>query len=332
MPAKITLSPGRCKGARTMDHRRKPGKRGECKGWTAGAARRNADFLGSIIPHELTGNGVACSLTLKHCPPTAQAWTDCREKLLWRLGRMGLIRFHWVTEWQMRSRHGDGPVPHLHGILYFSEPSETMAAWVTHHWLSVTRDYGSEAWAQDAKGVPRLSGWLQYLTKHGSRSVKNAQRLRGEMPDEWQTAGRLWGKGGDWPTRSQAVIADDRVFYAYRRLVRGFERSQATTRLAAARRHRNAKQEAQALKGLSFSGRLLKYPQAPRTWQEAQPRSQAQLAAASALRPVSGFLSDFALDRWLQSLPPDLWRYADATEAPPVAKTPRIAADGGAGH
>lgn len=332
MTAKITLSPGRCKGAKAMNHKRKPGKRGDCRGWTTGAARRNADFLGSIVPQELTGNGVACSLTVKDCPPTAKAWADCREKLLWRLGRMGLIRFHWVTEWQMRSRHGGGPVPHMHGIMYFEEPSVVMAEWVKRHWLEVTRDYGSEDWAQDAKGVPRLSGWLQYLTKHGSRSVGNAQRLRGEMPEEWQTAGRLWGKGGEWPTRSQAVIVDDRVFYAYRRLVRGYERSQAATRLATARQWRNAGQEAGAIRSLAYSRQILKYPKAPRSADDAKPRNALQLRAVSALRPVSGFLSDFALDRWLHALPEHLWCYAEATEAPPGVETPNIGTAGGAGQ
>lgn len=330
MVSKITLSPGRGKAAKINNKPRKPGKRGECSGWTLGAARRNADFLGSIIPQELTGHGVACSLTVKDCPPTSKEWHEVREALLQRLRRMGLLRFHWVTEWQMRSRHGGGAVPHMHGIFFFEDPACVMAEWIKKHWLEVTRDFGSEYWAQHASGVPRLAGWLQYLTKHGSRSVSNVQRLRGVMPEEWDTAGRLWGKGGEWPTRSQAVIADDRVFYAYRRLLRNHDKAQAQTRLRQARQWNNAKQIRQALRSISYSRDILKYPKAPRAGVEREQMPRAQIVQVSRIRAVSGFLGDFDVDRWLHSLPPHLWQYE--AEAPPCPLSPcRAVGQGGAG-
>lgn len=336
MVSKITLSPGRGKASKVSNHRRKPGKRGECRGWTAGAARRNADFLGSIVPHELDGHGVACSLTVRIAPGTAKEWHEIREALLQRLRRMGLIRFHWVTEWQLRSRHGGGPVPHMHGIFYFPHRAEKMAEWVIHHWLEVSQSFGSERWAQDAKGVPKLSGWLQYLTKHGSRSVSNVQRMRGTMPEEWETAGRLWGKGGEWPTRSQAVIADDRVFYAYRRLLRKHAEAEARARLLNARRWRNGRQERQALRSLSISRQCLKWPRAPRKGEQPQDLTIAQVAHQSRCKALSGFLGDVDVDRWLHTLPAEWWRYdegEEGAEAPPDPLSSRRAVGaGGAGH
>mgnify|MGYP000156216254 CR=1 FL=1 len=331
MSTKITLSPGRGKAAKISSHARKAGKRGKCSGWTTGAARRNADFLGSIIPNELHGWGVACSLTVRDCPATAQEWADIREALLLRLRRMDLIRFHWVTEWQMRSRYGGGAVPHLHGIFYFPHRAEKMKDWVIDHWLQVTNHLGTEPWSQHAAPVPRLAGWLQYLSKHGSRSVTNAQRLKGTMPDEWDTAGRLWGKGGHWPTRTQAVVADDAVFYAYRRLLRKHDHSEAQTRLRKARKFNEPWKEAQALKSISYSRQILKYPKAPRPNDKERLNHPRDLQARSSLRPVTGYLGDVAVDRWLHTLPEDVWRYDDGNEEPPVTETPSIGVKGGSG-
>jgi hypothetical protein len=309
MSAKITLMPGRGKSAICNTKPRKPGKRGACSGWTRGAVLRNADFLGSIVPEELTGVGVACSLTVLDCPPSPEAWQDARRAFIRRLERMGLVRFHWLTEWQLRERSGGGPVPHLHCILFFKEgASSALAGWVIKHWLEVTSDWRSSGYGQDAKGVTdKIQGWLQYLSKHGSRSVSNKQRIAGMIPDAWSTAGRLWGKGGDWPTSSVAVLADDRTFFLYRRLMRNHAKAAARERLRKARHHGNAQQERSALRSLLFSRDSLKYPYAPRGQEVRQPQTQAQIIRAARCRPMSGFLPDRDVFRWLQALPPSSW-------------------------
>lgn len=332
MTAKITVSPLRGKAAKISNHKRSPGKRGQCSGWTMGAARRNADFLGSIDPELLTGYGVACSLTVRDAPPSPQVWAAMREALLKRLKRMGLIRFHWVTEWQMRSRHGGGPVPHMHGIFYFTEPPNVMAEWVKRHWLDISAEYGTEMWAQNAKGVPQLAGWLQYLTKHGSRSVGNVQRLRGCIPDAWETAGRLWGQGGDWPTRSTAFVTHDAVFYAYRRLLRNHARAEAAARLQRCRAWGGNKLKA-AVKSVTHSRQILKYPRAPRAGLEAQTLPPSECADLSRVRGVAGFLREADVLRWLYAQPQVMWREVeDHREAPEGAAPPtRLASPRGRG-
>lgn len=330
--AKITVSPLRGKAAKISNHKRSPGKRGMCEGWTMGAARRNADFLGSIDPELLTGYGVACSLTVRDVPASPQEWADLRNAFFHRLKRMGLIRFHWVTEWQMRGRYGGGPAPHLHGLLYFDEPSEVMAEWVKKHWLDVTAHLKTLSCSQEAKGVPKLSGWLQYLTKHGSRSIGNKQRLAGVLPDTWETGGRLWGKGGDWPTRSTAYVAQDSLFYAYRRLLRNHAKAEATAQL---RRWqgKDAWKVGNALRAITYSRQTLKYPRAPRAGLEAQTLPPSQCADLSRVRGVSGFLREADVLRWLHAQPRALWReIEDHREAPEGAAPPtRLASPRGRG-
>jgi hypothetical protein len=70
---------------------------------------------------------------------------------------------------------------------------------------------------QDIKVIDSMVGWLKYLAKHGSRSKYHYQRSA--KPSEWDSSGRVWGKGGEWPTR---LTEHDlgRNFYAFRRLVR----------------------------------------------------------------------------------------------------------------
>jgi len=239
---------------------------------------------------------------------------------------------NWVTEWQMRSRHGGGPVLHLHAILYFPHRAEKMVAHVVDHWLAVSAPYGSESWCQHVAPSSRLEGWLQYLAKHGSRSVGNVQRLRGTMPDEWHTAGRLWGKGGAWPTRSQGVYADDAVMYLYRRLQRAYDRADASTRLRNAKKHRNARQQAAALKSVTASRQSLKYPNSRRADGDERITQKTDLVQRSALVALSGYLGDVNVDRWLHSLPEHQWRYSDDTEATPDPLSPdRAVGAGGAG-
>ena len=90
--------------------------RGDVEGWTASSTRSNTRFLYSVEHEKLYGIGFALSLTIRDCPESHDQWHKIRRAFLMRLSRMGLIRCHWLTEWQRRG------CPHLHAAVWF-EPN-----------------------------------------------------------------------------------------------------------------------------------------------------------------------------------------------------------------
>jgi hypothetical protein len=107
------------------DHRRTPPPpRGAIKGWTEGAARRNRAFLRSVDPEPLHADlGYAVTLTLRDVPADAKAWAASINRFLVAMRQLGVIRYHWVTEWTKAGR------PHLHGCLFWAgRPSFRMSA------------------------------------------------------------------------------------------------------------------------------------------------------------------------------------------------------------
>lgn len=190
-----------------------PGKRGKVDGWSPAAARRNSQFLWSVDTDQLTGEGWAFSLTLKDCPPDHLAWDRCRRTFLQWLRDNGALRWHWVVEWQRRG------VPHLHLAVYWPEGTgPTIGVRAIEAWLRAAAEYGPHPRAQDGKPITRTSGWLAYLAKHAVRGVSHYQR-QGKPPG-WEKTGRLWGKGGDWPTADPVRMQmTAQCFYRYRRLV-----------------------------------------------------------------------------------------------------------------
>lgn len=171
----------------------RPGKRGEIKGWSQSAARRNVRFLQSVNVELLDGAGYAVTHTLAETPATADAWESLRDNYLQRLRRAGMVRYHWVTEWTKRGR------PHMHAVLYFESFGLSRVAAILEAWLSVADSMGfvASTRGQDIKPVDGLVGWMQYLSKHASRGVTHYQHQG--APEGWDKTGRLWGKGGDWP-------------------------------------------------------------------------------------------------------------------------------------
>jgi hypothetical protein len=126
---------------------------------------------------------------------------------------MGLIRYHWVTEWQRRG------VPHLHGCLYFDhELHFNELQKIKSHWSKSASEYVANFKAQDIKIVESAVGWLKYLAKHGSRSKHHYQRS--SKPPEWDSSGRVWGKGGEWPIKLTEHVTDNRKIYKLRRLMK----------------------------------------------------------------------------------------------------------------
>lgn len=196
------------------DHER--AKRGEVTGWSASAARRNLAFLRSIEADSLTGHGYTVTFTLKNCPETAEHWKRLREALFMRFTRMGMIRGHWVTEWQKRG------VPHLHGIFYFREPGMQPA--IVNAWLELASEYVVSPKAQHVREVTHIVGWFKYLAKHASRGHQHYQRAAEGIPEGWKKTGRVWGYVGDWPIAEvKRYQVDDMAFFRLRRVARNME-------------------------------------------------------------------------------------------------------------
>lgn len=196
------------------DHDR--AKRNKVKGWSDAATRRNMQFLQSVDVASLTGHGIAFTCTQRDCPPTAKQWHAEIRAFVMRLSRMGMIRLHWVTEWQRRG------VPHLHGVAWFD--SEIPESKIVAAWLAVSSPYTSSPKSQFMAAVSNAVGWFQYMSKHAARGVKHYQRSAENVPVEWKTeTGRVWGKCGDWVTHlPKKLHLETSGFWALRRMCRGW--------------------------------------------------------------------------------------------------------------
>lgn len=225
MPIQTVYPHGGKGGVAPMKNNHLRAPRGEVQGWSDGATRRNTQFLMSVREHELTGAGVALTLTVRDCPASAQDWHKIRRAWIERMRRAGMVRLHWVTEWQRRG------VPHLHCAIWFDDRyriREAIDAWVAVAW-----DYGALPRGQHGRVIDGPVGWFQYLSKHAARGVKHYQRNALNMPEGWQRkTGRVWGHVGHWPLQ-EAVrfnLEDhhgDGGWFAYRRLVRSWRRADA---------------------------------------------------------------------------------------------------------
>jgi hypothetical protein len=192
-----------------------PAKRGAITGWTLQATGRLRRWFYGVDGDALDGHGFALTLTVRDLPPSAEAWTATHRAFLMRMRRAGMVRGQWLTEWQRRG------VPHLHGIVYFSEPSADRSEEVTRAWLEAAERWAPGPAGQHVKDVWGLPGWLQYQAKHSTRGVRHYQRAN--VPEAWQTGtGRLWGHVGEWPLREQLVEVDHATFHRFRRLLRGW--------------------------------------------------------------------------------------------------------------
>ena len=197
-------------------HKRIP--RGEVEGWSHGATRRNTEFLMSIREDRLEGDGYALTLTVRDCPESAQDWHKIRRAWEWRMRRLGMVRLHWVTEWQRRG------VPHLHCAIWLPESAGMESAIAA--WIAVAGIYGAARRGQHGRRIDGPVGWFQYLSKHAARGVSHYQRNIENIPAGWQRkTGRVWGKCGEWPVQQKIRFNlqdqhGDGGWFAFRRLVR----------------------------------------------------------------------------------------------------------------
>lgn len=220
------------------DHLR--GKRGVVGGWSSASTRSNTRFLYSVDEKGLTGAGFALSLSVRDCPPTHDHWQRIRLAFFHRLRRLGLLRAHWLTEWQRRG------VPHLHAAVWLPEPliatpclakygRATLPTTMEHYklyadilaaWLSVAPSAGPKG--QDVKPISDAVGWFKYLAKHASRGVRHYQRSPENIPAGWTRTGRMWGYLGAW-CRHEAMRLElsQRAYWKFRRIVRAYRLADA---------------------------------------------------------------------------------------------------------
>lgn len=266
-----------------------PGKPGtppppgsETKGWSASSARRNKRFLQSIDPAGLWGVGIAVTLTVRETPDSAADWKRALDALTAQWRRWGLIRHHMVTEWQKRG------TPHLHAVAYFDPDvvcrsivggdgirwvhgpmraadwqarMAVTAQLIAFHTTRVWSDRLAPAWGASRKGqhvveVMNPDRWAQYLAKHAARGADHYQRQRDTLPASWHTTGRLWSKGGSWPTREEVYDTDMRTYHRLRRWVRRWQRSRAQRKVALGTRYRNPQQVEAGRRELAALGRV----------------------------------------------------------------------------
>jgi len=200
-------------------------KRGAVGGWSSSSTRSNLRFLYSVDESGLTGCGLGATFTVRRCPPDHEAWNGVRRAFLMRLRRAGLIRGHWVTEWQRRG------VPHLHGAFWFDGlPSAPLV----FDWLECASEYAPAMPAQRITLIRDSVGWFKYLSKHAARGVNHYQRSPENIPRAWHKTGRMWGHVGQWPTvepvREGLSMAE---WFRWRRVVRSYRLADAREALQA---------------------------------------------------------------------------------------------------
>lgn len=216
--------------AGSAGHNPAPTKRGEIKGWTQAQVRRHTQWLYGVDAPALSGTGVAVTLTVRDCPASADDWMRARERFFVSMRRAGMIRGHWVTEWQRRR------VPHMHGAIYFPEGTDVLVVigLVYMYWLAAASEFSPGSQSQDVKAIDGAEGWLQYLSKHAARGVRHYQRWG--HPEGWEKTGRLWGKLGEWPVIEPLKFdMSSQAYWRYRRLMRGWREADARAALGAAR-------------------------------------------------------------------------------------------------
>lgn len=220
MPVLRILRHGLTAGHAPMKNSHPRSPRGEIEGWSEGATRRNTAFLRSIREPDLHGHGYASTLTLRDCPPSPDDWHRARRSWEKRMARAGMIRLHWVTEWQRRG------VPHLHAAIWFPEPDPSPIIW---HWIQVAHSFGASERGQNVTPISGPIGWFKYVSKHAARGVRHYQRNSDNIPESWQSkTGRVWGKSGHWPLCDALRIELDRAaFFAFRRIVRAWRKADA---------------------------------------------------------------------------------------------------------
>ena len=234
-----------------------PPPRGIVKGWSTSSLRRNLVFLFSVDVDALKAHpGLALTLTVRECPPSAADWTLARDAFLAAIRREGFSFVHWVTEWQRRR------VPHLHLAIFLppgSDPNLFAVKAITH-WLRIASPFQPLSRGQFFNPIYDALGWNQYLSKHAARGLRHYQRSMASLPLSWQggSAGRMWGKLGSWPTDPPIELnVGSKGFAVLRRILRSWRVSDARTAIIKAKRPQD---RISAIRRLRSARRMLLCP------------------------------------------------------------------------
>lgn len=219
-----------CAGPGTLDGSANP-KRGRVIGWSVGAARRNTEFLQSVNVLQLAHVGIALTLTIGAYPSTSAEYHATRRAFLAFAARRGWTVQHWVIEATAAGR------PHMHMALFGGQPTDLERWALVLGWLKRAQERGWECGvvAQTAEPITGVIGWLQYVSKHGSRGARHYQRST--PVTGWETTGRLWGRTSTWPTLEPVKYdLTDAEFHRFRRIALALGRSRLRARGASSTR------------------------------------------------------------------------------------------------
>jgi len=233
--------------ATTGSHKRRGGPRGKVTGWSPGAARRNTAFLRSVDEKTLTGHGIALTFTMRDCPDAPAELAKILDTFTKRQKRRFMLRIHWVMEFQRRG------VPHYHVAIWYDggpqastrrgpvsgdyaaasfaisntemHKADTQlrdcAVMAVADWIDLTQHLGTGSKGQHARPIEGAVGWFQYLAKHCGRGREHYQRQQQNLPKQWESSPRVWGKSGDWQLIEPATAElTENQWYRFRRMVR----------------------------------------------------------------------------------------------------------------
>lgn len=252
MPVLKLYEHGTTAGVAPRNNNHERSKRGKVCGWSQRSIRANTQFLYSVRSSGLTGHGMALTLTLRDCPPSHSEWARMVDTFIKRMRRLGMVRLHWLTEWQRRR------VPHLHCALWFSDDDKWLRERVLDAWLMIAAPYAPRRGSQTAEPIYDAIGWFKYTAKHASRGLAHYQRTGAAIPPGWETTGRMWGYSGSWSlAESQQFDCPQNTYHAFRRIIRGWRKANARAegngrRIAQARRMLSCNDQAwSAVRGIS---------------------------------------------------------------------------------
>lgn len=86
-------------------------------------------------------------------------------------------------------------------------------------WDRASQQIRTSPEAQHVERIDNALGWSAYVAKHAARGVDHYQKA-GDLPEGWTKSGRLWSKGGEWPTRVDDLEVDAVTYHRMRRGVR----------------------------------------------------------------------------------------------------------------
>ena len=246
---------------------------------------------------------------------------------------------HYVIEMQPRPNSPTGPVPHVHLVAFFTHsygphrmgPRGPVGGpgYIWGFWSGCFPEFEPYPISQHIVPITDISGWAQYVAKHGARSEQHYQRLRGLLPIGWHKIGRVWGKIGEWPEKSETHHLSRRAFFALRRFA---------TRLLVAEARRSIPRLELRLAGSANEKQAAKNRrmllQARRRVSYLKSRLKRSSARVGQVVPVSDWIDVSSLRRWLRDacvererIDPEtgevtsIW-FLDGEEAPPPPAPP----------